>query len=93
MLAAKNGHAEAAERLLDAGADIDAMNEVSGVVNALKSTGVCAMLTRLLSRRCQDGETALMIGADYGHAAVTACLLNRGANVNAKAEVGDDLDC
>lgn len=53
----------------------------------------CNADATLSQTRCQDGETALMIGAENGHVAATGCLLARGADVNARSEVGVYLDC
>jgi ankyrin len=95
-LAAVNGNPEAIRRLLDAGADANAVDP-GGETTLMTATrtGVPAAMRVLLDRgaRVDDrepefGQTALMIGVREGHVAAVELLLAAGSNPNAQTRKG-----
>ena len=103
MSASQKGHAEAAETLLDAGADIDAANDDgetaliwaafeghSDIVKMLLDAGVDinAKTERRNIYSAGDGFTALMWAAFEGHSDIVKMLLDAGADIDVKTRDG-----
>jgi ankyrin repeat protein len=91
--AAYDGHAETVECLLERGADVNATNEVSGLLSGISDAGekrttvkrLCVL--RMLTYATKMGWTALITAAGTGHVSTIDCLLAHGADVNACAPV------
>ena len=88
--AADRGDAGAVERLLAAGADVDARTHGSETALMRAAARGHAPLVRLLltrgadpNLRRRDGWTALMLAAFFGHADTARELLRRGADIEA----------
>jgi hypothetical protein len=94
-IAAKNGHADAVESLLDAGADIRAKNKLGyTALHEAAWHGQDAVVQALLNANAdinaedKFGTTALHNAAWQGHANAVQNLLNAGADARAKDAVG-----
>jgi hypothetical protein len=95
MRASQNGDIEAAQALLDNGADVNAKNKVGGTALMLASGyGHIEIVQALLAKgadvnaQTNNGATALMIASQNGHKEVVQILLDKGADVNVKANNG-----
>lgn len=97
LSAADSGDLKQVRALLDAGADIDAREEVYGrttlmeAVIAGKDSVVTALLERGSAVDAKDtvfGSTALMFAAGDGRSAIVRLLLAKGADVGAKNNEG-----
>lgn len=95
MLAAKAGDLAASDRLLAAGADIDARNPNGGTALMYAALGGSEVLVdRLLAAgadvnaRASNGWNALMIAAAKGRAEIVQRLLAAGADINAQDVYG-----
>lgn len=89
MLAAEGGHAEIAQALLAAGADVNATDDPNGKPS--RGIGFVlgeAGLDALRDAKYKLNRTALMYAACGGHAQAVAALLNAGAKVNQKDYAG-----
>jgi ankyrin repeat protein len=90
--AANRGLTEAAEILLNAGANVDATTKVEKKTALLLAAdeGHINIVRLLVERRSKidardnDGKTALIVAAARGDADIVQCLLQHGADVNAK---------
>ena len=97
-MAARGDHFSSLQLLLDTGADIEALDFVNYLFprfiritsySKLQLSFVCCITILLLSHfdSFQNGDTALMISAFYGHVEVVALLCKRGANIEARDHV------
>ena len=88
MLAAKKGHTDTVQALLDREADINAQATYYGwTALAYAANQGHEQIVRLLLARGADpnlkaerGKTALVLAADRGHTTTVIALLNKGAN-------------
>ena len=92
-----SGHETVVRLLLDKGADVDAKDghgrtALTGRLAAgtRRWCGCCSSKGPTSTRRMDDGRTALTGGIESGHEAVVRLLLEKGADVDAKAEVRTD---
>lgn len=89
--AAMHGREAVVQRLIAAGANVNAVNAGDGLTALLlaASFGHGAIVDRLLAAGAdvnaadEDGDSALIVAAKQGHEAVVARLLRAGANVGA----------
>ncbi|MCX6773470.1 MAG: ankyrin repeat domain-containing protein, partial [Candidatus Micrarchaeota archaeon] len=93
--ASKYGKTKRVERLLKAGANIEAKdndNWTPLMIAAMNGhTQTCALLLEhnaSIDAKENDGRTALIIAANNGRTQTCALLIGKGADVNAKAEKG-----
>jgi len=96
-LACENGHAAIAGRLLDAGANPNAVLPVQGetVLMTAALAGSVEIVTMLLDRGAavdartrQSGQTALMWAVSENHHQIVGRLVERGADVHARSASG-----
>ena len=95
MTASRNGHPQAADRLLVGGADVDLKDKVNQLYSACVSSPHCILLctyrlhivTTWTSPFTQVGWTALMAASQNGSLKVVERLLEKHANPN----LPDDL--
>ncbi|KAK7398285.1 hypothetical protein QQX98_012343 [Neonectria punicea] len=92
--AAKNGHKTVVTLLVAVGADVDAVDKLSGrtAIQLAAGRGYLEVVKRLLAAGAdvntaaeEHGRTALQAAAEGGHLAVVERLLEAGADVNAAA--------
>jgi ankyrin repeat protein len=86
ILAAKHGHTEIVDLLLDKGAEVESKMDASAL-HAAAASGQAKVITLLLSRgvdinrKDSTGRTPLHSGASAGHQDVVTLLIARGAQV------------
>ena len=93
--ASYNGHTETVTRLLEKGADMNAIDKYgrTALIMAIQN-GHTEIVTRLLEKganvnaKNSYGVTALHIASREGHTDIVAMLLEKGADVNAKSDGG-----
>jgi hypothetical protein len=99
MIAAAEGHAEVVDRLVDAGADVNARNfEGRTALMFAALYGYAAIVERLVAARADvntvpAGEPrwpALFVASQNGHADVVRLLLDNGADATYRDEQGVD---
>ncbi len=96
FVAAKSGHTDMVDRLLQEGANIEAKTR-SGqtalrVAAANDHTAIAQLLLKNgadIEAKTKSGQTALHVAAANGHTAIIRLLLDRGANINTKDSSGD----